>query len=153
MEQRKVLCLITFLGDLGLCRHLLRPTRASSPFDGLIFFSVSPPELMTYALVDCVGIDLNIGTYHCFDLLIWPTSCRIALLGVSEDILSTPFQRVDSYFLCGSTGNNSHCYCIASGENCIAQSLVRVTEPEILMKLAVQGMLGGSADCFSAWEA
>ena len=34
----------------------------------------------------------------------------------------------------------------------MARGLVGVTGIWIFMKLAVQGMLGGSADCFSAWE-
>lgn len=84
MERRKVVCLITFLGNLGLCRHLLRPNRALSIWlCGLSFFSLCPPEADDVYLVDCVGIDLNIETYYCFDLLIWPTPSRIALLGVA----------------------------------------------------------------------
>ena len=82
MERRKVVCLITFLGDLGLCRHLLRPNRALSPFFN---YSLCPPEAddVHLYLVDCVGVDLNIVTYYCFDPLILPTPSRIALLGVS----------------------------------------------------------------------
>ena len=82
MEPRKVVCWITFLGDLGLCRHLLRPNRALSPFFNFNLFSLCPPEAddVHLYLVDCVGIDLKIGTYYCFDLLIFanPVQNRIA---------------------------------------------------------------------------